>query len=377
MVLASRDLSRMDALLGSLGVSRVQAPLRAAPVACRVELPRTFAHVMHNCGFGEPSELRVFAGAWRRLFEQVAPDLILFDHSPTALLAARGLPARRALIGTGFCCPPAVSPWPDFRPWLADDSPRLNQDEERVLGNANQALTSWHVEPLRQLSELYADVDETFLATYRELDHYPDRVSAQYWGTWPSEGGDLPVWPSVPGKRIFAYLKPFQHLRFLLHVLHDLRLPVLVYMERRDASLQAQYQSPTLRFASNRLDLAAVSRECERAVLHGGHASTAIMLLAGVPVLQIPLNLEQAITGITTTRLGAGLSADAGNTTQIAHKLNLAITSNDLCRGAAAFAARYAAYDSAEQTRRVALRITELASGEENETLTSSALPSR
>jgi len=45
---------------------------------------------------------------------------------------------------------------------------------------------------------------------------------------------------------------------------------------------------------------------CDAAVLHSGQGATAAVLLAGKPILQIPLVLEQRLTAEATVRLGAG-----------------------------------------------------------------------
>src|SRR5207253_1351185 len=112
------------------------------------------------------------------------------DHSPTALLASRGLPARRALIGSGFCCPPGEEGdgiWGVIRPIsaAAADRARLRGDEDGVLARVNRVLNRWRLPPLRRLGELYTEVDENFLTTFPELDHFPQRRGAGYWGPVP------------------------------------------------------------------------------------------------------------------------------------------------------------------------------------------------
>lgn len=37
---------------------------------------------------------------------RVEPDAVVFDHSPTALLAAKARTFRKTLLGSGFICPP-------------------------------------------------------------------------------------------------------------------------------------------------------------------------------------------------------------------------------------------------------------------------------
>jgi UDP:flavonoid glycosyltransferase YjiC (YdhE family) len=57
--------------------------------------------------------------------------------------------------------------------------------------------------------------------------------------------------------------------------------------------------------ADKRLDGARAAAECDVAVLNGGHGVVAELLLAGKPMLAVPLVLERQITGDALRRLGA------------------------------------------------------------------------
>ncbi len=358
---ALKDLSRADAVFGEPRISYLQAPNRAAKADHPISPTRTFAHVLNNTGFGDVGALRTLTDAWRSLFDYVRPDLIIFDHSPTALLAARGLETRRATIGTGFCCPPGGGAFADLRGGHdREETERLRQDEERVLERANKVLERWHLAPLRRLSQLYGDVDETLLTTFKELDHYPDRENGKYWGVWPCPGGKAPQWPQGRGKKVYAYLKTFPARSSLLTLLNVLRCPTLVYLEGREPKSQRRFASATLRFENQRLDLTEVGRQCDLAILNAGHGATASLLLTGTPILQLPLYMEQELTGAATRRLGAGFSARARRPEEIAVKLMAMLNSDKYAQGARDFAARYADYDPEQQTNKVLQRIEEL-----------------
>jgi len=360
---ALRDLSRARTFFGDLEVEYLQAPVKTRPPCEPIEPIRTFAHILHDSGFGHADELRTMVGAWRHVLEYVQPDLVLFEHSPTAMLAARTVQVRTAVMGIGFCNPPDVYPLPDLRPWLPTDTEGLRRDENRVLDAANRVLELFGAEPLVQISHLYRDCDANFLLTFKEMDPYPSRGDVEYWGIWPTEGGARPTWPDVPGQRVFAYLKPFPALHELLSSVNRLACPTVAYIDGWPKAHRDRFQSATLRFATERLDLRQVADECDLAIFNGTHHTTVSMLLAGRPILQMPLYLEQIPNGLAVDRLGAGLCAAPDEPGQIAERLNTLLSSRHYAEGAQRFAARYAEFDPREQIDRLIARIQPLLVG--------------
>jgi UDP:flavonoid glycosyltransferase YjiC (YdhE family) len=357
---AVRELAHLEAVFGDLEVLYLQSPVKTTRAANCVNTPRTFAHILHNAGFGEPSELTVMTRAWRNLYEFIQPDLILFDYSPTAVLASRAIETKRVVIGTGFCCPPDACPLPDFRPWLPAQSELLRRDEDRVLANVNRLLESWRLEPLDRLARLHVQVDATILATFPKLDAYPNRGEAEYFGVWSNAGGKEPVWPAATGKKVFAYLKHFPGLPQLLEALNRSRRPALVYLDPPDADLRTRFESPTLRFEPEPLDLNAIGKTCDLAILNGGHGATASLLLAGKPLLEIPLNLEQSLNSAAVTRLGAGLTGDLNQPTQNITQFLALLQSDEYARAARRFAAEHVGFDPERQVERIVHRIESL-----------------
>ena len=290
--MALRDLPRAQVFFGELPVDYFQAPFRPEVPINTVAVPATYADLLYNVGFGDAGELRELVERWLTIFSESQPDLIICEHSPTALLAARQSDLPRIVCGAGFFCPPAGELLPVLRPWRVGQRQALVDSETRVLERTNLALAGLGSRPLARLSELYSDVSADLLLTFPEMDHFGPRT-ANYWGPWFWSKGVACEWPQGDRPRVFAYLKPSRGLESLFSALNRLRLSSLVSCDGIPLKQQAQFHSNTLRFTDSPVDVRKVSEECDIAITNANQATLGAILLSGKPLLMLPLHLEQ------------------------------------------------------------------------------------
>lgn len=321
--LALRDLSTVDTAFGSAAADPAlhfwQAPLWQAPVQ---GLPpsASYPELLFHAGYLDPARLLGAVRAWRSLLDAVQPALLIADHAPTALLAARGRPGlRRLLCGNGFFMPPRCAPRPAFRDWEPVPAERLAASEARVLQGCNTVLQALGAPPLAALHELL-EADAQALLTWPSLDPYPQRAAsagAFYTGPPRATGeGPPPPWPAGAGARVFAYLKP--EMAGLDGVLRRLQagpwctlacvpgLPADV--ARRHTTLQLAFVPPPLAIGQAVATAALV-------LCHGGSGVANEALAAGVPVALLPMHAEQLVFARRVEAAGAGrwhVSAEPG-----------------------------------------------------------------
>lgn len=331
-----RETVAAERLLDPERYAWLQAPLQAVPVSPAFAPTRNLPHILYNVGFHTEQALLGRVRAWRNLYAALRPDLLVFDHSPTALLAARGLAARRIVLGTGFGVPPQVSPFPAFD--AADPPATTDTVEREMLDRANAALRAFGQPPLARFADLYA-ADAHLLFTLPELDHYPGRSGGDYWGPPLQDGAEPPTWPEGPGKRVFAYLKPFKTLPALLETLRQAGLPTLIYMSRGELPPQTPSH---IRHTSKPVDLARATQESDLVICHAGHGTASAALLGGKPLLLLPLNIEQRMLAARVHGAGMGLSAPALMPEGMRQKFARLLEETSFTSAARAFAERYA-----------------------------------
>jgi len=353
VVAALRDVPRAGAVLADCPVRLLQAPFKFGHSQNEIIPPLTFAQILHNVGFGDELELVSLSQAWRGLFELTAPDLMICDHSPTALLASRGLPMRRIVMGSGFLCPPDETPLPNLRYWLKADLEQLAHDEAAVLERMNKVLWRLGQTSIERLTQIYRDVEATLLTTFEELDHFPWRKGATYWGAWTIASGKRPEWPRAKGGRIYAYLKDCPALPRILEWLANSGHSTLAYVDGMDWKTLERFSGSSIRFERERLDMQLVGKECDLAILHGTHGTTASVLVAGRPVMQLPIFLEQGLLAHAVCRLGAGAQAPANNEEAALGQLQKVISSTAYAAAAQKFATKYAGYEPAEASQKL------------------------
>jgi hypothetical protein len=86
-----------------------QVNLRPAlqPHATRFTLPQSFGHLLSNVGFSDPLYLLAALNRFDTVCDEIRPHVVIADHAPFSLLAAKGGKFTLAAIGTGFCIPPS------------------------------------------------------------------------------------------------------------------------------------------------------------------------------------------------------------------------------------------------------------------------------
>lgn len=309
---AARDCSVAAELLSSQGFSYTQAPfwhsgnILSSP-------PVNYAELLLAEGYGSYLGLQGMVSSWMALFHLYHPEIIIIDHSPTALLASymAGIPAIQ--IGNGFEIPPNKYPFPSIRPWETITKTRLMQAETRVLETLNRICKDYH-RPCFDTVQSFMRCSTSLLASFSELDHYGARLDETYIGPIYLPSRDLLIpWRESSRPHIFAYLRPsIPGFSRLLQALVDMTREADVTLVAPGIRKKHAETISSSRFhVYNKL--LGLEHFCDKAALaisYGNFGTVSQFLLSGVPTLLVPQNIEQYLLSKQVERLGAGLMVD-------------------------------------------------------------------
>jgi UDP:flavonoid glycosyltransferase YjiC (YdhE family) len=304
---------RVVAALRDLSNANVLQDCELLP-ACAYYSPKrptvTYADILANAGFDDVAILSSQVAAWRNVFRLVRPDVIVADHSPTVLLAARISAIPYITLGTGFYVPPDVTPLPSLMTGASDA-------ELQVLTTINR------IAPMQRLADLYHGAERHLLTTVPELDHFGPRMNAEYLGPIC----DAPP-ESVVQADVLAYLHQFRGLEAILQLLASYKSVAVV----------PRYTGTSRIVRSSPVNLQDSLRHAKVCVTHGSHGTTASALLAGCPVVMFPTQVEQYILATKIEELGYGLIARPGH---VEETLERVLMEPAIRKSVQAFAERY------------------------------------
>jgi UDP:flavonoid glycosyltransferase YjiC (YdhE family) len=268
--------------------------------------------------------------------------VLVADHAPTALLAARviapegqpapwagngGAPLRRALATVSFFVPPTQAPLPALPDGRQADPRGLAEAEAIVLRCCNAvqaalAAAGSQVQALTAVHELFG-ADLRLVPTWPEFDAYArepgGRDGVTYLGPLqPPSHGLPPQWPEPAGlenaPRLFAYLKGnYPTIDAVLQALTRAPARTLAWVPGLSTAQRQRFDGGRLRLATAPLALDAVLAQADALLGHGGAATTFAALAAGVPQLLLPMHAEQRVQALRTAAHAGGrwLAQDA------------------------------------------------------------------
>lgn len=327
-----------------------QTPSKAHP------LSQTYSQNLLRNGYWHRESLRNQLQGWLAIFDDVQPDIILTEHAPSALLAARkgGLP--RVAMGTGFSLPPFTMPMPGLQPWFSLPERHLVKCEKEFLERVNPVLRDLGASALSHVAGIF-EGSIRLLCTLPELDHYGVRPDAHYLGPVVyTPQAHKATWPSDKCDTIFLYVKPeHRFFRQIIGILRDMKLPTLAFAPGLGHDEQRSLQGENLSISLHPVNLNDAATHCRLMISEGGHNTGALMLLAGVPLFMCPGQLEQAVWAHRISAQGLGVTTGFFDSTPDFRGMLEAIHSDSNVAGRVkAFAAKHATFDPQKQVAMIA-----------------------
>lgn len=315
VLVAAREVPAAASWLGPAGISFVQAPHLPQALALP-ERAGGYADLLLSQGWSDPNLLWGLAQSWQSVFRLFRPDVVVTDHSPTARLATRIAAIPTVMLGNGFELPPATDPLPPFPGFSWATAEKAAAAERIAVHHANLVLKQFHRPELKSLSELFSEATALYV-TFSELDPYGVRPNAVYVGPILGAPATEKVdWPQGT-RRIFASLRPeTAHVEAILEALRASEAVVIVFTPGFTPQSWQRYEGGRIRFTSRLVDIRRLAADADACVSYGAEGTIATFLLAGVPQLLSPRQVEAQMAARQIEALGAAVVLRGAQTGQ-------------------------------------------------------------
>jgi UDP:flavonoid glycosyltransferase YjiC (YdhE family) len=263
---------------------------------------RNYAEILRRLEFDRPLVVRRQIETWRSLIDLARPDLLVADYSPGAALAARGQ-VRAVAFGSPFCVPFGVNGrYPPFNPDLPDHV----EYEIATLMSVNAALDGLGEPPVEDLPSAFTPATR-FPTGFTELDPYAE---------FRTEERAPPVVPPCSaepgaGNDVVTFLpKALKNDPVVVATLMGLGRPVRVDDRELDQESCDFLERAGARVDAQLAEADDMARSAAVVLSHGGYHTVTRALLAGVPQVIIPTDVEKQFHARVLERLGVGLTLE-------------------------------------------------------------------
>ncbi len=255
--------------------------------------PINFDDMLLGYGYNDTNALFGVITAWKALFTLIKPDKLIYNHSPTALLAARLCNIPTVILGNGFEIPHTRSWSKSFTPWKSPAVTALKTKHDQLNYQIELICTKHHTTPI-SLDDLYPD--SSTMLTISEIDHFGPREGAKYVGMpcMNFEGKNI-KWSESAQQRIFVYLK-YNHpkLNEVCELLNSTQYEVQFICIGLSEQFSAAYKN--INFIKNEINMDELVKNANLTITSGSNTMTT-SLMYGTPVIALPQVIEQFLAG--------------------------------------------------------------------------------
>lgn len=256
----------------------------------------SYAEILISGGFADLASLRSGVATWDDLFRLAQPDLLVADHSPKAVLAARErVPAL--IAGNGFTVPPAaMETYPALISGMA--APAI---QSVIRDNVNALLSERGTQPVSRLPE-FLKGEARAIFTLPPLDPYGRLRDTPLAGLY--EEGVVPT--GLPETdRIFLYgHASVESFSELARATLATGLPISAYLAGNNRELAFLLRQRGAEIFETPPKLADILPRTSLVVSNGGAGLSHAALAAGRPQVILPIHVESQMTARNLQRAG-------------------------------------------------------------------------
>jgi UDP:flavonoid glycosyltransferase YjiC (YdhE family) len=170
-------------------------------------------------------------------------------------------------------------------------------------------------------------------------------------------------WPDGEGKHVFVYLEPqSRDFTNVLEAIVVLGLRAIVSAPGISDDLRRKYENQRIIVSTKPFRLDKLLAGCDLAIGYAGHGMTVGMLMAGVPLLLLPTQLERFLLAMRVAAMGAGIAVNPETPPpDYVTVIRSMLDAPGYHENARLFAKKYADFDQNEQQENIVARIEEIA----------------
>jgi UDP:flavonoid glycosyltransferase YjiC (YdhE family) len=257
----------------------------------------TWGEFLADIGFRRPEILRESIGWWQGVMRECDISLVIGDHAPCALLAARGLGIPSVAIGGGYWLPPSnMKTFPVLLPRYS----RFLYDEAETVDIINSVVPEFGIPKLQRLPEVYAASDQ-LVFSLDMLDPYIE------WRTQPALppiiGGA--VEPAPGGDEIFIYFSTTEKSDpRLMEAIGNLGVPVRAFIPGIDDNAAENLTRRGVIVERSAVPVDLIAKRSRLMVNAAQHGTLCLGLGAGLPQVAVPQQREQVYNAEAAERRG-------------------------------------------------------------------------